>query len=69
MEHSEDSEDSECSEECGGRRTGQTGQTGPAGSGRWDFLGREGEEERVRGMDAMRGCGCSGEQPYFLGGL
>ena len=53
LEHSEDSEDSECSEECGGRRTGrtgQTGQTGPAGSGRWDFLGREGEGE---GMDAM----------------
>lgn len=40
------------------------------GSGRWDFWGRgrgtgTGGE---MGMDAMRGCGCSGEQPYFFGG-
>ena len=66
----EHSEDSECSEEWaegGGqvrqvrrvRRVRQVGLFGERGRGR----------VRGRVMDDMRGCGCSGEQPYFLGGL
>ncbi|OKY85255.1 MAG: hypothetical protein BHV69_05415 [Bacteroidales bacterium 52_46] len=67
-EHSEISECSESSEEWaeggGGRRTGQTSRTSQTGQTGGTFGG-----ERVRGIDAMRGCGCSGEQPYFFGGL